>query len=63
MQEIHRGLGNGFRKRSGLYKIDNVWAFLGFPPMRRSQKPEMQEIHRGLWKWLPEKERARFVFV
>ena len=36
------------RKRSGLYKIDNFWAFVWFPPFRRSQKPEMQEIHRGL---------------
>ena len=35
-QEIHRGLGNGFRKRSGLYKIDNFWAFVGFPPFRLS---------------------------
>ena len=45
---LHRGLGNGFRKRSGLYKIDNFWAFVGFPPFRRSQKPEIQQIHRGL---------------
>ena len=41
------GPRNGFRKRSGLYKIDNFWAFVVFPPFRRSQKPEMQEIHRG----------------
>ena len=26
-----RGLGNGFRKRSGLYKINNFWAFCGVP--------------------------------
>ena len=48
IQEIHQGLGNGFRKRSGLYKIDKFWAFVGFPPFRLSQKPEIQEIHRGL---------------
>ena len=37
IQEIHRGLENGFRKRSGLYKIDKFWAFVGFPPFRLSQ--------------------------
>ena len=42
-QEIHRGLGNGFRNRSGLYKTDNFYAFVGFPPFRRSQKPEIQK--------------------
>ena len=47
IQEIHQGLGNGFRKRSGLYKIDKFWAFVGFPSFRLSQKPETQEIHRG----------------
>ena len=48
IQQIRRGLGNGFRKRSGLYKIDNFWAFVGFPSFRRSQKPEIQQIRRGL---------------
>ena len=45
IQEIYKGLGNGFRKRSGLYKIDNLSAFVSFPPFRRFQRPE---IHRGL---------------
>ena len=33
---------DGFRRRSGLYKIDNFWAFVwgSFPPFRPSQKPE-----------------------
>ena len=31
IQEIHRGLRNGFQKRSGLYKIDKFWAFVVFP--------------------------------
>ena len=48
IQEIHRGLRNGFRKRSGLYKIDKFWAFVVFPPFRRSQKPESQEIRKSL---------------
>ena len=48
IQEIHRGLRNSFRKRSGLYKIDKFWAFVVFPPFRRPQKPEIQEIRRGL---------------
>ena len=48
IQEIHRGLGNGFRKGSGLYKINEFWAFVGFPLFRRSQKPDIQEIYRGL---------------
>ena len=30
---------------------------MGFPPFRRSQKPEIQQIQRGR-KWLPEKERT-----
>ena len=34
IQQIRKGPGNGFRKRSGLYKIDNLWAFVGFPPSR-----------------------------
>ena len=44
IQQIRRGLGNGFRKRSGLYKIDNLWAFVGFllrfggPRSRKSSK-------------------------
>ena len=29
------------------YKIDNFWAFVGFPPFRRSQKPEIQQIRGG----------------
>ena len=43
IQDIHRGPGNGFRKKSGLYKIDKFWAFVGFPPFRRSQKPESRK--------------------
>ena len=35
IQQIHRGLGNGFRKRSGLYKIDKFWAFVGFHGFRK----------------------------
>ena len=44
IQEIHRGLGNGFRKRSGLYKIDKffrlLWGSLHFggPRNRKSRK-------------------------
>ena len=56
--KIHGSLGNGFQKRSGLYKIDKFWAFVGFPPCRRSHNPEIQENPQGPWKWLPEKERA-----
>ena len=72
---IRRGLGNGFRERSGLYKIESFWAFVRiprsrksrksegaletqFPPFRRSQKPEIQQIQPGPWKWLPQKEQA-----
>ena len=36
------------KKKSGLYKIHKFWAFVEFPPCRRSQKPEIQEINRGL---------------
>ena len=46
--EIHRGLGNGFHKRSGLYKIDNFWAFVRIPSFQRSQRPEIHEIQKGL---------------
>ena len=42
------GPGNGFRKRSEHCEMDDLAAFVGFPPFRRSQKPEIQEIHRGL---------------
>ena len=35
-------------ERTGLYKVDKFWAFVGFPPFRRSQKLEIQEIHRGV---------------
>ena len=45
IQEIHRGLGHGFRKRSGLYKIDQLRAFVGFPPP--FQRPEVQKIKHG----------------
>ena len=27
--------------QGGLYKIDNFWAFVKFPPFRRSQRPEI----------------------
>ena len=43
-----RGLGVGFRKRSGLYKIDSFWALVVFPSIRRSQRPQMQEIEEAL---------------
>ena len=46
--DIHKGLGNGFHKRSGLYKIDNFWAFVRIPSFQRSQRPEIHEIQKGL---------------
>ena len=39
IQEIHRGLGNGLRKRSGLYKIDKFWPFVGFLPFISGGNP------------------------
>ena len=35
-------------QKSGLHKTDNFWTVVGFPPFRRSQKPEIQQIRRGL---------------
>ena len=49
IQEIHRGLGKGFRKRSGLYKIDSISA------VPEAGNPGNLE---GPWKWLPQKERT-----
>ena len=37
--------------------LDKFWTFVGFPPFRRPQKPEIQEINGGLG-WLLEKERT-----
>ena len=45
---LHTGLGNGFRKRSRLYKIANFWAFVGFVP--KAGNPGNPQ---GAWKWLP----------
>ena len=49
-RKIHRGLGNGFRKRSGLYKNRQILGFCGVPSISavREEKPEIQQIHRGL---------------
>ena len=34
-------------KRSGLYKIDDFGAFVGFPAFQRFRKPEIQETTRA----------------
>ena len=47
IQQIPRGLGNCFRKRSGLYKIDNFWAFVVFPPFQRSHTSRKSSNPRG----------------
>ena len=66
--------GNGFRKRSGLYKIDNlemasgkgVWTlqnrqilgFCGVPSISAVPEAGTPGNPHGRWEWLPEKERA-----
>ena len=50
-----RGLGNGFRKRSGLYKINNFWAFCGVPSISAVPEAGNPANPKGPWKWLPAK--------
>ena len=59
IQQIRRGLGNGFRKRSGLDKTDNFGALVVFLPFI-SAVPEAGNPANPTvpWKWLPVKERA-----
>ena len=46
IQEIHKGFGNGFRKRSGLYKIDNFWAFVKFPSISAVPKAAQGGLYK-----------------
>ena len=56
-RKIHRSLGNGFRKRSGLYKIDKFWA-CGVPSISAVPEAGNPANPQGPWKWLPKKERT-----
>ena len=58
IQQIRRCLGNGFRKRSGLYNISNFSAFMGFPSISAVPEAGNPANLKGPWKWFPQKERT-----
>ena len=57
IQEIQKGLGNGFRNRRGITKSTTFWAFARFPPFRRSQSGNLGNS-QGICKWLPQLKRT-----